>query len=1845
MARERLFQTFMDDRMKRIPRRFTVLTVCLLTLNSAALLWIRHEALNRHHPDTGPVRIVETLPATNVDEAERISLVFDRDVGEPARLNQVAASAVPFKMTPDVPGKWEWTSARRVEFLLDDPLPAGRTFQVKPATGLESQLGRVVQVDAEIVFKTRPLRLNACRLVSSDRSHVTVELNFNQKVDPQEVLSHLEIRANAKTTPEEPARRLEPESLVDEPSTSIVLRCLRPHGNGLRVTLGDKLTGVDGDRPLGEAVSRTLKLAPVFSYLRTEVHEQSRGQWQVDILFSSPLKGGQTLAPITTTPEVSDLHAQLAHSWRVNGQLLRLTGAFVSGRRYTATVSGSLLSAEGKPLGEPETVSFRIPDRRPDVTFPESHGILSQDGNLELELKTVNVSGVRLSASRVHTNNLVAHLQGRASRQTSRDLPETILAIEAKPNETATRIVDLRKLLDDPLGVYRISASATDKTWTRDTALVAVTDLGLTLKQTRREAVVWVTSLRTAEPVAGAEVTALSYNNQTLAKASTDQQGLAHLPLDPDHPDGRAWLITASLDDQTAWLRTDEGHAVLDDIDQSGRSHPEAWDVMLYTDRGTYRPGESIHLTGIARDEQGRVAGGFPLSVQVIRPDGREAATLTVTPGESSESDQKPTKLERLEAHGVFHRTFQTPETAWTGTWTFRVTIPGSEIEVGQTRVFVEEFVPVRIEVEASPAQELITDPGPPVVDIASRYLFGEPASGLTTRVHTKYSASRFHSEQFPAFQFGPLHLSGERPAEEIEVRLDPQGQARATLSNPPELVAGRWRATTSVTVSEDGGRSVSTQTGFEVDRSARHIGLRLTKANGDGVQLASTGEPLTLDWVQQTPGDRPAAVSPMSVELQRIDFEHVLQRVNGRTTWDSIERVTSLWTRTVGKDENTPAGSLPVSVAQPGTYRIIATDEAGIRTDLQFPVVTDGRGLSRRMNRPERLDIQLDQPHYQPGETAEATITAPFSGLALVCLESDRVHSSQLVPLDRTSASVKIEVPASIRGGAFVSATLLRAVDPERESWLPHRARGIVRLETSHESNRAELSIQAAGQVDLNDEIPVIVKTAPGTLVHLWAVDEGILATSGFVTPDPHAHFFAARKNDVISSDVFSRLLPDHRRPANLQRIGGDAGGVGTLRRNPVPAKRPEPIVVWNGFFEAGETGEVTTTARLTQRFTGRLRWMAVAIRGDHYGAGEHPMNVTQPLLVEASWPRYVSAGDSFSVPVKLINTTDQVVRVRPMFRAEGLTLTGDVDQLFAEKIPPRETRLVWQHLTAPVDPGVARARLELKPEFIDAKSGDVTETYEAAEWCRLGYEAELSVRPVTAIETDRQFVSFDAGQTRTIAVDPRFLSRGTQSKVTLSSTAATDLVPALESLMDYPYGCVEQTSSRLRSLIAAGHVLSLRRVETIQPFVDAGVSRLWSLQLRSGALSYWPGQSSEATWGTAYAAETLLLAKEHGHEIDDRLLDGLQRFLETALNRSHETDLGTKATICCCLSRLGKPPTGWMSVLSEQLPELDMAARAELALAWWHAGRRDEALAALPEETVDLTSTQDYGSRPSSDVIGQARLLAALVEIDASHKWVPILVDRIQNGRKNGVWLSTLENALVLESLAAWQQSGKQNPFSGTVSIGGESFELAQGESREAKIDMPVKSFVVQATGKGKVSLCVQTTGLTRNLPREVDQLVQVRRKWLTRDGRSLDPQQIKVGDLIIVEVHLKSSGRSRIPNVAIVDSLPGGLEIENPRLRTSDQTLESAPADHVQFLNDRVVLFATAGPENTVFRYALRAVAAGSFASPPIQASCMYNESIRSVHGVGHRIRINTANADRGPLAVRPENAKKE
>jgi uncharacterized protein YfaS (alpha-2-macroglobulin family) len=1807
--------------MSLISRRFYVLAGLLIALNVGGLFWIKHELVQKDtNRDGQPIRLVSSFPTQDIDQAERLSLHFDRDVGDVAQLNEMLNRATPFELSPLPDGEWMWATPKRLDFVLNQPLPAGRSFKVKPAVGLNQQLGQVILVDHEIEFETRALKLASCRLISSDPNDVTFELVFNQAVAIDEALQSIVVwDGNSK---KKNRKQLKVESLVHKPSKSVVLRCSRPSDNVLGITVDAKLTGHGATRPIGKRIEKTLNVEPVMAFLRMNVRDLGvNGLFNIDVYFTTGLAADQKLPPIELIPAVEDLESSLVQNWRSKGRILRLQGRFESGRRYQVKLPKTLLSVNQKTLGEEARISVDVPDRDPQVEFSDYRGILSPGGNLNLDVQSVNVKHLLVKAARVHANNLVSHLQGEWKSRTSRALGEQVLKVESKKNETTLHTLSLRDVLQngdaDPAhGIYHVSIDATDEAWVRDSAVVTITDLALTVKQTHNEMLVWVTSLASAQPIANAAVSTISYNNQSLASAITDEFGIARIAIDEQHPDGKPWLVLAQSEDQTTWHRCDRGHWVLDHVDQSGRT-PRALDVMLFTDRGTYRPGETIHLSGIIRDDKGNTVPSFPIDLNVVRPDGKTVETLKIEP--EADSD------------GTFNLNWRSPERSWTGPWRFRATLIDDDEIIGATHAYVEEFIPIRVELKTVPTNQLFLKKDSAALDVKARYLFGPPAAGLQVRIEGDYRASRFRSKKLPKFLFGPRKITGRHSLESITSKLSSAGTAQINIKDPESLQAQRYGVSTVTTVTEDGGRSVSRVASFVRDNTPFHIGLNI---DSKSVRAKQENQ---LQWCLRTPDDKVADFESLEFELVQVEYDNVLRRVNGRAVWESVERVEPVWKHSIAelapeKTAKSGIGSVRFTCPKTGTHRLRVTARNGtLASEIEF-FANDAtaNSTSLALNQPEQIKLRLDRDLYKPEEAGFVWFEAPFAGRVLLTFESDRIHWARVFELDKKVGVSAFEIPKGLRGGGFLTASIVRAVNSAERQWLPHRARGIVRVHTDHTDARIPVTISVPKRIEPNSEIEVVAQSIPNAMVQVWAVDEGILATSGFQTPNPHGHFFAQRANRVTSSDVFGRLLADHQRPANMNRIGGggDAGGVDPLRRNPVPSRRREPAVVWSTFKRSDEQGRVTITTPIPN-FTGELRWMAIAVKGDRYGHASESTTVTSDFLVEATWPRFAAPGDRFDVPVRLINTTDEEVKATIATNVSGpLQLTLDNPEVV---IGPQTSQVI---------------RVQVLAKSVGSVAGEITvRSNVGGKSVVTSSEFALPVRSANPLVTDHMFLTLKAGESFAIDMGKNENPGNQKALLTLSSDSNLDLQPAVDHLLKYPYGCVEQTASQLRAVLAAGALVNVdgarTRADAVNQLTTAGVSRLWAMQLKSGALSYWPGQSTPHEWGTTYATLALLDAQRQGVEVDDRFLDSLRKFLEVALHQSSGRDANLTAEMCLALSRLDSPPIGWMSRMTERIDDLDMGGRASLALAWFEAGRKDRVQDALPDGTMDLPVTASYTGRFTTATTQRAQLARALQQIDPSHQWLPRLIAQIKQSKENGVWLSTLENSLVVETLAANRALGESTGFTGKLTVGSDEFDFKPGTVQRIDLSKRTGNIAINSAGEGNVSLSFISTSLSTDPPEDLDRLIKVRRRWLNRHGKPIDHDSIRVGDLVVVEVTLEAVGRKAIESIAIVDPLPTGFEVENPRLRSSDQMIDTSVPSHTEFLDDRIVLFSEALPSKQTFQYSIRAVTEGDFALPPIQATCMYNESIESVFGAGRaQVRRFAASDALLPLATKPK-----
>lgn len=1811
----------------------------ILVVNIVGIVWIHYDLTHAYKPQ---FRVLSAWPENAVQQADRLTLVLNEPLGSD-RVGQ-PLDRPPFAVHPAASGQWQWGAADKLVYLLDKPLLPGRTYLLKASSDLEAQMGRELVGQREFVFQTDPLRITSCRLGTCEPQAVHIALAFNQPVSPDDLMHNLVI-SDAADNPAASRRKLDAACLTNQVGQSFIIRCDRPTSQLIRVLINGRMTGFHAELPLGADFQHSMKIATRFAMAGTEVEApRLEKDLSVYLRFTNPLDMAQTLPVVTVDPKVEGLKVS-----REKDRLV-LQGRFVCGKRYTAVVGPTLMSIDKQTLKDNSTATFDIPDRQPSLNIPASRGLLMPEGNLVLDIEAVNIPSIQIGASRLHANNLVSHVQGHHSDDTSRAIKKQSVKLDLVRNTPQTLSLDLRKVLGEPLGVYQLSMNSGLDRWDNHTAIITVTDLGLTAKHHLEGFTVWVTSLRTGKPLDNVKVSAITRNNQVIATTSTDADGLAKLVVPAKHPDGPALLIAAENNNDLSYLELDDRWNDEEYLGNNGRPIPTTYDMVLYCERGVYRPGETIHISGILRDAMGRIPRPMPLSLHVDRPDGKRVATLPVAPDSTGQ--------------GIFHADYQPAEDAQMGTYRLRVTLPGDKHVLGDCQVLVEAFVPVRMEVKARTTKQRYCPRERPEVLGSSRYLFGQPAVDLPTQIRGYYRSVRFESPKFADFVFDS-DVGEKKDGQPIaQVQTDSNGQFKVLLDAPAEPKR-LWKGSFVATVTEPGGRSVSSNFTFHVDTMAHHVGLRLPPSSIIPVQSDAN-----VDWVLVDASGVEASGGPLEWTLERVEWDYVVELVNDRPAWKNQQRLIPAGRGAL--EGGSSSGSFVISCADAGQFHISIKDANSQTLTSRDFYASRGSDVGTNVSKPEHLEIVLDRKSYVPGSSAKVLIRSPFAGHLLLTMETDHLVDLRVLEMAGQQFEVDMPVPSDLRGGAFIAASVVRAVDPEKQKWMPHRAMGMARLETDHSAANLPVTIDAPGKIEPGRQVQVVVRTdkpidpaQPG-MIHLWAVDEGILLTTGFRTPNPHRFFFMPRQLGVDTFDLYGLLLPDYQRPAGVTRIGGDGGDEEiALRRSPVPTRVKQSTIIWNKSVPVDANGQVSASLDVP-KFTGELRLMAVAVDHDRYGSKDKPLTVAAPLQAESSWPRFAAPGDRFKVPVKFFNTTGQPMTVSVEMMYQGplsLSETPPATQpasrpatqiattsspatassqaaaeatretaaaptqsklsLSAIAVPAGASKTVWVYATA-TDLGQVEVSLSAKTDA----AGRATPAFQA------GDEARFTVRPVVPLTAQSKLIKFDAGTPQKIEPPGDYLLGRTT--ISLSGRPNVQLRPAIEQLIDYPYGCVEQTTSRLYAILYAGNLLDMegageQRTALVTDMIDAGIARLWSMQTRDGGLGYWPGDTHSDLWGTAYAASFLVRARKAGFTVNTRFTDSLTDYIDKALKQTDasEADDNLRALLCNVLATFGRPAQGWMNRLADNLNKLDIAGRANLASAWLETGKKDRAAAMLSEDTLRINVGFSAGGRITSSVSQQAVLLDTLLDLDLSHTWVPMLVSRLEEARKrSGGWGSTHDNAMCLAALARYQTLSKDPPseFKGTLRLAGQAaMDFDHAKPFIARTNRPNEPMEITTTGSGTVYAVVTTEGVERGKTfQSYDRRLEVRRVWKDAHGNAVDPSRMYVGQLVQVEVTIRLPGEANaesLDNIAIVDALPGGLEVENPQLKTSGGNDQSILPDRVQFMDDRVIMFCSAmkGHPQT-YVYHLRVITAGRFDRPPIQASCMYDPEIASINGGG-------------------------
>ncbi|TDN37534.1 alpha-2-macroglobulin family protein [Hymenobacter sp. UV11] len=1633
------------------------------------------------------------------------------------------------------------------------------------------------------------------------------------------------------------------------------------------------------DQPLHFEVESGLEAVagsqPTTAALQADAQVPDQQTLQVRELTGQILDGKAVVTLLTNQPvSVPDMQPLLKVTPAVPFEIealesgLLLRGGFEVGKTYQVSIGPGVRGALGGQLAEKFDQAVSFGNSQPSIAFASADKAmyLGANGNRNLALRLNEVDNVQVTVAKVYASNIQDLLrQDKQYGYESNDDGEGGGSEDGEYVDRSYQYYDLenrgdvlftrryataglskvngQRLLNlslkdlefsGPLkGLYVVRVQDTERQWLRQDKLVALTDLGLIIKQgVGGNAVVFLNSLRTARPVSGAAVRFISTNNQLMGTATTNGQGVARLDSVLGSP-LKLGMVTATSGSDFSFLTLKNSQVETSRFEVGGlTSNAAHYQAFLYGDRDLYRPGDTIYTNTVVRADDWRTPpAGLPVKVRLLLPTGQEYASLGG----------------RLNATGAVESRFILPGTAMTGLYSLEV-LTGNDVLLTSKAVSVEEFIPDRLKVTVTAAPAVLRPAQTVTATILAQNLFGPPAAGRKFEVEFSLKEKKFSAKNYADYDFDIN--TGERPQRndygentppagiaarfQKEVRqgeTDAAGRGTATYTLPDARDLGTLEGVAFATIFDETGRPVNRLATFEVQTQAAMFGIQKLP------ELVSTRQEVPIKLVALTPGGRPTT-APAQVRIVRLLWETVLERQGGRYVYNSQKREQVLSSQVMSVSGNgvplrfTPiySGEYEVRVARPGAASYVATHfyayGSGDTAGNAFEVNTEGE-----------VTIEADKPKYEPGETAQLLLKTPFAGRVLVTVERDHVFDHFYVDSDQKSARVSVPIRAGHVPNVYVTATAIR---PITDNSLPLTvARGFVPLTVEKPGTRLPLTLKAAALSRSQTFQTIEVHTAPRAQVTLAVVDEGILQRKNYQTPDPYGYFYQKRALEVSAFDVYPFLLPE----LGSSSSGGDAADM-ARRTSPVPSRRVKLVAKWSGLLTADAAGLVRYRVRVPQ-FSGALRVMAVAYKDDAFANAEQTMRVADPVVISTALPRFMSPGDTIDVPVTLTNTTN-----KPLNVVVGIQVSGPLNSREAGTDVPKWNLPMVNLLT--LKPNTEQRAVFHANASQQIGNGQVKIVVESKDMRKFINEEtiDIPIRPAAPLASRTGSGEATASAPATLNLRSDFLPSTLRSKLVLSRSPLTAFAKDLNYLLEYPYGCLEQTVSAAFPQLYFGDLAATLRQQTgtrakAQRYnpnyhVQEAIRKIESMQLYNGSLSYWPGGDYDNWWATAYAAHFLLEAKQASFAVNQSILDKTLRYLQLRLKKRETEkyqyfDAGNIAReriiapreiaySLYVLALAGRQDAVALNYYRANRPLLTADARFLLACTYALGGQQRAFQETLPRQFSPERAQRELGGALASPIRDEALALNALLSADPTNPQVNTIARQLSRQVHDAPYLNTQERAFALLALGKIARRAQASTAVADLLADGKLVGKFDGKDLTVN-NVANRTLMIKPSGAGALYYFWQQQGVRASgrVPEE-DHYLKVRRYFATRDGKPLTNPTFQQNDLVLVVIALQSGDAAgEVKNVAITDLLPAGLEIENPRLgvqRDLPTLPHLAQPDYLDVRDDRLNIFTTATPQPKIFAYLARAVSKGTFQLGPVSAEAMYNGEYRSVSGAG-------------------------
>ena len=918
------------------------------------------------------------------------------------------------------------------------------------------------------------------------------------------------------------------------------------------------------------------------------------------------------------------------------------------------------------------------------------------------------------------------------------------------------------------------------------------------------------------------------YQKQLLLSGKTDHDGFCTLQLER-----KPYLIIARSGNQRGYLRIDDGSSLsYSNFDVSGEVLQKGLKGFIYGERGVYRPGDTVFLTFILEDKIKQLPDHHPIILELYNPQGQMVKKMVKSSG----------------IGGMYTFIFKTNDTDPTGNWMAYVKIGSTTFSKS---LKIETVKPNRLKISM--------DPGVPFIrskfsaNLSAKWLTGAVAKELKADVVVTLSAVHTVFKGLEDFTFDdPVKKFESVDKTVFDGKLDQNGSVSVNADLGNENVSpGMLQANFVTRVFEPGGD-------FSIDRFTvpyspynQYIGLR-THEDMYGYMLTDTDQVFDVATVTD---------EGKSVDKSNLNFD--IYHLEWRWWWDAgSDNLANFANNTYAKpifsqNFSTMNGKARIrfklEYPQWGRYLVRITDPTGGHSCSKI-VYFDWPNWRGRADRQDSkgmtmLSFNSDKKSYRVGEKATITVPSSAGGHMLVSIESgSSILKTWWVETGKGETKTTFDITDKMAPNIYVSVSLIQ---PHNQSVndLPIRLYGVIPIMVTDPYTNLNPVIGMADVI--RPETPFTVKISEKNNrpmnYTLAIVDEGLLDLTRYKTPDPWTAFYGREALGVRTWDIYDLVMGAYGGSvSSLFAVGGDdmlKNGSGQK------ANRFKPVVTFLGPFSL-TSGSKEHVIKLPQ-YVGSVRVMVIAEKDGAYGKTDKTVSVRKPLMVLGTLPRVLGPSEDVTLPVTIfalekniknvsieVQTNDLLTVVNDSRKNVSFSQLGEQDISFQLKVKS--------------DEGVGKVK-------IVARCGN-----EVSE-----YSMELNIRNPNSKMTNFTEALIDPGKSADLAYELEGTKQTNKAVLEVSSIPPMNLRSRLEYLMEYPYGCVEQTTSSVFPLLYVEKFMDLsdqlKKVRDIN--IKAAITRLGSMVAPDGGFSYWPGGSISNEWGSSYAGDFLLEAELKGY------------------------------------------------------------------------------------------------------------------------------------------------------------------------------------------------------------------------------------------------------------------------------------------------------------------------------------------------------------------------------------------